>query len=136
MLWVRGGRRTTMWREIGDLSQLVLGIAIAVYTIYEFATRHFERRRQQYMLQRTLDGELSYFLALAHSLAHRSEQTVEAMPAVDESAGFANPAKEEDSLPDSFVARSHWLVDRAERLAAYRFSIDVEQIGTMLNRSQ
>ena len=125
-----------MWEDLGEGSELVLGIAIALHTLYQFATHYFEQQRQRQALIRTLHAELSYFLSLAGSLAGRASQAVEALRAHLDAQGFPDPAKEADSMPESALPLAAWLVDRAERLAAYRFSVDVEQIGSMLNRRQ
>ena len=124
-----------MWKDLGEGSELVLGIAIALHTLYQFATHYFEQQRQRQALIRTLHAELSYFLSLAGSLAGRTSQAVEALPAHLDAQGFPDPAKEADSMPESALPLAAWLVDRAERLAAYRFSVDVEQIGSISSGS-
>jgi hypothetical protein len=124
-----------MWSELLSNGELVLGLAISVYTVYTYVESRVLRRRQQYGLLKNLHAELSYFLSLASSLGQRAGQA-KALYEDYLSGSYPGPAADDDALPEEAEAVGRWLVERANHLIDYPVPIDVEKLGGVLNRRQ
>jgi hypothetical protein len=125
-----------MWKAIGESSALILGLAISLHTLYAIVSTDLTHRRQRYALTQSMQLQAEYFATLARSLAKRSEQVIALRSPISQGEGYADPAKEADSLPPEAEADTQWLVDRAEHIVNYPVPIDVEKLGNFLNRRQ
>jgi hypothetical protein len=125
-----------MWNTVAQNSSLILGLAISAYTIYLFIETRVTRRRQRYALLRNLQMQSEYFIALAGALSKRAQQVVELYVVNHAGESFPQPGAEKDSLPDEAEKETRWIVSRAEHLLTYQITIDIEKIGSILNRRQ
>jgi len=125
-----------MWDTLAKNSSLILGLAISAYTVYLIIETRVTRRRQRYALLRNLQMQSEYFVALANSLSKRAQQVVDLYVVKGAGESFPQPGAEKDSLPDEAEKETLWIVSRAEHLLTYQISIDLEKIGSILNKRQ
>jgi len=125
-----------VWRLATEFSGVILGGGLFVNTIYMFSENRVRNSRRRHALLRLLHDEFSYFSGLAEHLGRRARQArQELFP--DYSVGaYPNPAEEQDTLPREAAKLSQWLVGRAEHLANYKFSADIESASSMLSKNQ
>ncbi|GEM_PF-1811176 len=124
-----------MWKELADNSGVVLGLAISLYTLYAVVEGRILRGRERYALLRNVHEEFNYFLALSSALANRAGQA-RTLFAAHLTGSYPPPAADHDSLPVEAAALGQWLVSRANHLIQYSLPLDVEKLGSALNRPQ
>jgi hypothetical protein len=125
-----------MLETLGSHSALILGLVISAYTVYSFAETRVIQRRQRYALLRNVRLQSEYFLTLAHSLSSRSDQVVQLYAKSVAGESFPSPAAEANSLSEEAEPAVRWLVSRAEQILAYQINVDIEKMGSFLDKSQ
>lgn len=121
------------WLQRGEV---VLGLAILLYTLFAFAEARVAARRRRYVLLQQIHNELEYFIALALALAARARQVEQLFEAQLAPTTHPDPAHDDDSLPEPAERIAAWLVARAGQLTGHEFARDLHAVAGTLTRSQ